>query len=150
MEFRSKCKSVQITAENYFKESALVEDEMTVTLINASSKTQSIETVILEDKSDPKALEVLRKVNQFFKRNSPQSLDSYAYKSYEKISLDIDQDSISAFNEVFNNNFNLFKKQKTKDSINDVSARKIFSKSKLFLWERAQEYLYSKKFGEKV
>ena len=86
----------------------------------------------------------------FFKRNSPQSLDSYAYKSYEKISLDIDQDSISAFNEVFNNNFNLFKKQKTKDSINDVSARKIFSKSKLFLWERAQEYLYSKKFGEKV
>ena len=150
LEFRSKCKSVQITAENYFKESALVEDEMTVTLINASSKTQSIETVILEDKSDPKALEVLRKVNQFFKRNSPQSLDSYAYKSYEKISLDIDQDSISAFNEAFNNNFNLFKKQKTKDSINDVSARKIFSKSKLFLWERAQEYLYSKKFGEKV
>lgn len=150
LEFRSKCKSIKISAPNYFKESALVEDEMTVTLINTSSKTQSIETIILEDKSDPQALEILRKVNQFFKSNSPQSLDSYSYKSYEKISLDIDQDSISAFKEVFNDNFNLFKKQKTKDSIDDVSARRIFSKSKLFLWERAQEYLFSKKMGEKV
>ena len=149
-EFKSKCKNIQIAAANYFKETALVENEMTVTLINTSSKIQSIETIILEDKSDPQALEILRKVDQLFKSNSPQSLDSYAYKSYDKISLDIDQDSISAYNEVFNNDFNLFKKQKTKDSINDVSARKIFSKSKLFLWERAQEYLYSKKFGEKV
>ena len=150
VEFSSKCKSIQITAPNYYKESALVEDEMTVTLINTSAKTQSIETVILEDRSDPQALEILRRTDQLFKSNSPQSLDSYAYKSYEKVSLDIDQDSISAYNEIFNDNFNLFKKQKTKDSINDVSARKIFSKSKLFLWERAQEYLYSKKFGEKV
>ncbi|KUJ52481.1 hypothetical protein [Chryseobacterium sp. JAH] len=150
VEFSSKCKSIQITATNYYKESALVEDEMTVTLINTSAKTQSIETVILEDRSDPQALEILRRTDQLFKSNSPQSLDSYAYKSYEKVSLDIDQDSISAYNEIFNDNFNLFKKQKTKDSINDVSARKIFSKSKLFLWERAQEYLYSKKFGEKV
>ncbi|WP_228446636.1 hypothetical protein [Chryseobacterium sp. 3008163] len=150
LEFKSKCKSIQIKAANYFKESAIVEDEMTVTLINTSSKTQSIETVILEDKSDPKALEILRKVNQFFKSNSPQSLDSYTYKSYDKISLDIDQDSISVYTEIFNNNFNLFKKQKAKDSVNDVSARRIFSKSKLFLWERAQEYLYSKKYGEKV
>lgn len=150
VEFSSKCKSIQITATSYYKESALVEDEMTVTLINTSAKTQSIETVILEDRSDPQALEILRRTDQLFKSNSPQSLDSYAYKSYEKVSLDIDQDSISAYNEIFNDNFNLFKKQKTKDSINDVSARKIFSKSKLFLWERAQEYLYSKKFGEKV
>ncbi|MBW7675025.1 hypothetical protein K1I32_05525 [Chryseobacterium sp. LJ756] len=150
LEFKTKCKSIQITAENHFKESALVEDVMTVTLINTSSKTKSIETVILEDKSDPQALEILRKTDQLFKSNSPKSLDSYAYKSYEKISLDIDQDSISAFNEAFNNNFNLFKKQKTKDSISDVSARRIFSKSKLFLWERAQEYLFSKKLGEKV
>jgi hypothetical protein len=150
LEFKSKCKSIQIKASNYFKESALVEDEMTVTLINSSSKTQSIETVILEDKSDPQALEILRKVNQFFNSNSPRSLDSYAYKSYDKISLDIDQDSISAYTEIFNSDFNLFIKQKTKDSINDVSARRIFSKSKLFLWERAQEYLYSKKYGEKV
>jgi hypothetical protein len=150
LEFKSKCKSIQIKASNYFKESALVEDEMTVTLINSSSKTQSIETVILEDKSDPQALEILRKVNQFFNSNSPRSLDSYAYKSYDKISLDIDQDSISAYTEIFNSDFNIFRKQKTKDSMNDVSARRIFSKSKLFLWERAQEYLYSKKYGEKV
>lgn len=150
LEFKSKCKSIQVTAENYFRESAMVEPEMTVTLINTSSKMRSIETVVLEDKSDPQALAILRKVNQLFKNNSPKSLDSYAYKSYDKISLDIDQDSISVYNEIFSNSFNLFRKQKTKDSINDVSARKIFSKSKLFLWERAQEYLYSKKLGEKV
>lgn len=150
LEFKSKCKTIQINAENYFRESALVEDEMTVTLINTSSKTQAIETVILEDKSDPRALQILRKVDQLFKNNSPKSLDSYTYKSYDKISLDIDQDSISAYNEVFKNGFNLFIKKNDKDSINEVSARRIFSKSKLFLWERAQEYLYSKKFGEKV
>lgn len=149
-EFKTNCANIQIIAENYAQENALVKDEMTVALNSTSSKIYSIETVILEDKSDPKALEILRKVDQYFKTNSPESLDSYAYKSYEKISLDIDQDSISAFNEVFNTNFNLFKKQKTKDSINDVSAKEIFSKSKLFLWERAQEFLYSKKYGEKI
>lgn len=150
LEFKTKCKIIQISAKNYFKESAIVEKIIEATLIKTSSQTKAIETVILEDKSDPKALEILRKVDLFFKNNSPKSLDSYSYRSYEKVSLDIDQDSISAYNEFFNNAFNLFKKQKTKDSINDISARKIFSKSKLFLWERAQEYLFSKKYGEKV
>ncbi|MCU7613224.1 hypothetical protein N0B16_02145 [Chryseobacterium sp. GMJ5] len=113
-------------------------------------QVKDIEEITIVDKSDPRALEILRKVDHLFKSNSPQSLESYTYKSYEKVSLDIDEDSISAFNQVFNQNFNLFKKQKTKDSISDVSAKKIFSKSKLFLWERAQEFLYSKKYGEKV
>lgn len=148
-EFKAKCKSIQLEAVGYFKESALVENDMKVSLIKTSSKTKSIETIILEDKSDPSALEILRKVDQLFKSNSPQSLDSYTYKSYEKVSLDIDEDSIAAFNQVFDN-FKLFKKQKAKDSLNNISARNIFSKSKLFLWERAQEFLYSKKYGEKV
>jgi hypothetical protein len=33
--------------------------------------------------------------------------------------------------------------------LNNINARKIFAKSKLFLWERAQEFLF-KKYGEKI
>ncbi len=115
----------------------------------SQSKVTAIETVVIEDKSDPRALEILKKVNQRFRENSPKTLDSYSYKSYEKISLDIDEDSISQYRQFFENT-DLFRKKREKDSLNNVSARKIFSKSKLFLWERAQEFLYSKKYGEKI
>ncbi len=115
----------------------------------SQSKITSIETVVIEDKSDPRALEILKKVNKNYKENSPKSLESYVYKSYEKISLDIDEDSISQFNKFFDNT-NLLKKKREKDSLNNISAKKIFEKSKLFLWERAQEFLYSKKYGEKI
>ena len=115
LEFKTKCKNIQIEASGYYKESTLVEDQMKVMLTKTSSKTHAIETVILEDKSDPRALEILRKVDKLFKSNSPESLDSYAYKSYEKVSLDIDQDSITAFNNVFTNNLGLFKKNKKED-----------------------------------
>ncbi|SEW32614.1 hypothetical protein SAMN05421841_2317 [Chryseobacterium wanjuense] len=115
----------------------------------SQSKITSIETVVIQDKSDPRALEILKKVNQLFQENSPKSLDSYSYKSYEKVSLDIDEDSISHFNQIFESN-DFFKKKRKKDSLNNISARKIFSKSKLFLWERAQEFLYSKQLGEKI
>jgi hypothetical protein len=149
LEFDSKCKNIQIQANNYREETTVVENNITVSLLKNSSKTTSIETVIIEDKSDPRALEILKKVNQLFKENSPKTLDSYAYKSYEKVSLDIDEDSISQFNEFFENS-NFFKEKRKKDSLNNISARKIFSKSKLFLWERAQEFLYSKTYGEKI
>ncbi|WP_073293764.1 hypothetical protein [Chryseobacterium polytrichastri] len=115
----------------------------------SQSKVTDIEAVVIEDKSDPRALEILKKVNQNFTKNSPKSLESYAYKSYEKISLDIDEDSISQYNRFFEDN-NLFKKKREKDSLNNISARQIFAKSKLFLWERAQEFLYSTKYGEKI
>lgn len=115
----------------------------------SQSKVTSIEGVVIEDKSDPKALEILKKVNQMFRENSPKTLDSYSYKSYEKISLDIDEDSIAQFNKFFEET-GMFKKKREKDSLNNISARKIFSKSKLFLWERAQEFLYSKQYGEKI
>lgn len=115
----------------------------------SQSKVTSIETVIIEDKSDPRALDILKKVNKNYKENSPKSLDSYAYKSYEKISLDIDEDSISQFNKFFDD-ANLLKRKREKDSLNTISAKRIFEKSKLFLWERAQEFLYSKKYGEKI
>ncbi|GAB0155974.1 DUF5686 family protein [Chryseobacterium sp. Alg-005] len=149
LEFQSKCKHIEIQALNYQKETALVEAVMEVSLLKSSSRTTTIEAVILEDKSDPRALEILKKVNQQFKENSPKSLDSYSYKSYEKVSLDIDEDSISQFNQFFDES-DFFKKKREKDSLNNISARKIFSKSKLFLWERAQEFLYSQKYGEKV
>ncbi|MEG1591203.1 hypothetical protein [Chryseobacterium sp.] len=150
LEFKTKCKNVQIEASGFYKESTLLENTTQIYLTPTSSKTFAIETVILEDKSDPRALEILRKVDKHFKSNSPESLDSYSYKSYEKVSLDIDQDSITAFNNVFTNNLGLFKNNKKEDSLQDVSARKIFANSKLFLWERAQEFLYSKKYGEKI
>ncbi|EJL73009.1 hypothetical protein [Chryseobacterium populi] len=149
LEFKTQCRSVEIRASHYQKETVPVDDNMEVSLLKNSSKTTTIETVILEDKSDPRALDILKKVNQNFKDNSPKSLESYTYKSYEKVSLDIDEDSISQFNQFFNDS-NLFRKKREKDSINNLSARQIFSKSKLFLWERAQEFLYSKKYGEKI
>lgn len=115
----------------------------------SQSKVNSIETVVIEDRSDPKALEILKKVNQMFRQNAPKTLDSYSYKSYEKISLDIDEDSISQYNKFFEET-GMFREKRKKDSLNNISARKIFSKSKLFLWERAQEFLYSRPYGEKI
>lgn len=149
LEFKTGCRSIDIDAGSYQKENINVESSMEVSLLKKASKTTDIETVVIEDKSDPRALEILRKVNKLFHENSPKSLGSYSYKSYEKISLDIDEDSLSQFNQYFND-LNIFKKKREKDSLNNINARKIFSKSKLFLWERAQEFLYSKKYGEKI
>lgn len=149
LEFKSGCINIDIEADSYQKENINVESSMEVSLFKKNSKTTNIEAVVIEDKSDPRALEILRKVNKLFNDNSPKSLGSYSYKSYEKISLDIDEDSLTQFNQYFND-LNIFKKKREKDSLNNINARKIFSKSKLFLWERAQEFLYSKKYGEKI
>jgi hypothetical protein len=149
LEFKTGCKNIDIDADSYQKETVSVESSMEISLLKKSSKTTNIEAVVIEDKSDPRALEILKKVNKLFNENSPKSLGSYSYKSYEKISLDIDEDSLTQFNQYFND-LNIFKKKREKDSLNNISARKVFSKSKLFLWERAQEFLYSKKYGEKI
>jgi len=149
LEFNTTCSNIQIEAEGHQKESAFVEKNIQVSLFKNSSKTTDIEAIVIQDKSDPRALEILKKVTKLFRENSPKSLGSYSYKSYEKVSMDIDEDSISQFNEFFNET-NLFKKKRQKDSLNNVSAKNIFSKSKLFLWERAQEFLYSQKYGEKI
>lgn len=132
LEFKTKCKDIQIEASGFYKESVFLENTTQIFLTPTSSKTFAIETVILEDKSDPRALEILRKADQLFKSNSPESLDSYAYKSYEKISLDIDQDSISAFNNLFTNNLGLFKNNKKEDSANDISAKKNICQQQTF------------------
>ncbi len=115
----------------------------------SQSKVTAIEGITIEDKSDPRALEILKKVNRMFSENSPKTLNSYSYKSYEKISLDIDEDSVAQYNKFFEET-GMFREKRKKDSLNNISARKIFSKSKLFLWERAQEFLYSRQYGEKI
>ncbi|KQR92448.1 hypothetical protein ASG01_11030 [Chryseobacterium sp. Leaf180] len=129
-----------LTSKNDSKKSRTADDTI---------KTTNIETVILRDQSDPQALEILRNVEKNYTYNSPKSLPSYAFRSYEKISLDLDQDSISDYRNAFNE-FGIFRRNPKKDSMNEVSARKIFAHSKLFLWERAQEFLYSEKYGEKI
>lgn len=149
LEFKTDCTNIDIEATGHQKETAFVEKDMQVSLFKNASGTTDIEAIVIQDKSDPRALEILKMVNRLFKQNSPKSLGSYTFKSYEKVSLDIDEDSISQFNQFFQET-NLFKKKRAKDSLNNISARNIFSKSKLFLWERAQEFLYSKKYGEKI
>lgn len=119
-----------------------------------NKKVKTIERVILKDKSDPEALEILRKVNANYAKNSPQSLDSYSFKAYEKISVDLDQDSIGDYrnflekhalepgdSEKKNTNG---KKQRKEDG------KKLITRSKFFLWERAQEFLWEKNLGEKI
>ncbi len=149
LEFTAACNNVEVEAERYQKEMATVENDMEISLSKKMPKTTSIEEVVIEDKSDPRALEILKRVNKMFKDNSPKSLGSYSFKSYEKVSLDIDEDSITQFNKFFDD-ARLFKRKREKDSLSNISARQIFSKSKLFLWERAQEFVYSKKYGEKI
>ena len=121
-------------------------------------KTKNIEAVILQDKSDSRALEILQKVNDNYKINSPESLPSYSYKSYEKISLDFDQDSIKAYNNFITKRIDSLKKlpiqpfkaSERKDSIESVNLAKLAGQSKMFLWERASEILYSSQYGEKI
>ena len=158
LNFRTKCKNINIKADGFYEEDAVVDKVMEVALSKVDPKMQSIEAVIIADKSDPRALQILQKVNDNYQKNSPQSLDSYSFKSYEKISLDIDEDSIKNYNLFIEKRLDSLKKipllaqskEKKKDSLESVNVMKLMGSSKLFLWERASEYLYSKKYGEKI
>ncbi|MGA9212168.1 DUF5686 family protein [Kaistella sp.] len=158
LNFKTKCKKVEIKAVGYYEDEAVVDNVMELSLSKTDPKTQSIEGVIISDKSDPRALAILQKVNNNFKNNSPQSLESYSFKSYEKISLDFDEDSIKQYNQYLNHRLDslssvpktLQSAEKKKDSIESLNVMKLMAGSKLFLWERASEFLYSKKYGEKI
>jgi hypothetical protein len=136
----------------------VVDKIMEVALSKTDPKTQSIEGVIIADKSDPRALAILKKVNDNYKTNSPKSLDSYSFKSYEKISFDLDEDSIQLYNQSLDKMIDSLKTlpkpvqtaEQKKDSLETESVMKLAGQSKLFLWERASEFLFSKKYGEKV
>ncbi|MDP2454045.1 MULTISPECIES: DUF5686 family protein [unclassified Kaistella] len=156
--FKTKCKRVDIKANGFYEDEAVVDKIMEIGLSKIDPKTQSIEAIIIADKSDPRALAILQKVNDNFKNNSPHSLDSYSFKSYEKISFDFDEDSIKQYNQYLMHRLDSLKlvstavqsAEKKKDSLENLNVMKLMTTSKLFLWERASEFLYSKKYGEKV
>ena len=156
--FKTKCKKIDVKAAGFYEDEAVVDQVMEITLSKIDPKVQSIEGVIIADKSDPRALEILKKVNDAYKDNSPQSLDSYSFKSYEKFSLDLDEDSISAYNQFVDNRIDSLKTlptadltaKKKKDSVENINMMKLLGTNKLFLWERASEFLFSKKYGEKI
>ncbi len=158
VQFKTKCKEVQVQAPGYYQDFVVVDKVMELVLSKVDAKTQSIEGIKIEDKSDPRALEILKKVNENYSQNAPQSLDSYSFKSYEKISLDIDQDSIQDYNQFVNHRIDSLRalpkkeqvEKKKKDSIESLNVVKLVGESKLFLWERVSEFKYSQKFGEKV
>ncbi len=68
LEFKTECKDIEIDAEFYQKEIVSIESSMEVSLIRKSSKTTNIEAVVIEDKSDPRALEILKKSKQTVQR----------------------------------------------------------------------------------
>lgn len=156
--FNTKCKNIDIKANGFYETQAKVENEITISLSKTDPKIHSIEAVIINDRSDPLALEILKKVNDNYKNNSPQSLDSYSFRSYEKISLDFDEDSIRHYNQFLEKRLDSLKmlpkkKQSTKkkkDSIENEKMLKVMTESKFFLWERVSEFLFSQKYGEKI
>ncbi len=156
--FTSDCKKVAVSATEYKEASYLTDKVMEVFLARREPKTKSIEGVVLSDKSDPRALEILQKVNDNYNQNSPQSLESYAYKSYEKIAMDLDQDSIESYNNYIRKRIDSLEKlpqrpmkpKDKKDSLQSVQLAQLAGQSKMFLWERASEVMYSQKYGEKI
>lgn len=157
-QFKTKCKQVDVKAAGFYEDEAVVDQAMEITLAKIDPKVQSIEGVVIADKSDPRALRILQKVNDEYKNNSPQSLDSYSFKSYEKFSLDFDEDSIKSYNAFIDNRIDSLKmlapadlsRKKKKDSLENINILKLAGTNKLFLWERASEFLYSSKYGEKI
>lgn len=131
-------------------------------LYGQTDKTpKDIEEVVIAYGSDEKAIQLLRQVNKKYDKNSPQSLDSYEFTSYQKISLDVDKDSISDYREFLNrrkdsliavksNPKETADKDEKKKKEDEIKFIDIAKESQLFLWERAQKFLYSKKYGDKV
>ena len=62
LDFKSSCKTVKITLPGYFQENIIVEPKMSVQLSKKEQGLGGIETVVLEDVSDPKALSLLDQV----------------------------------------------------------------------------------------
>ena len=160
LNFTTKCTKVDVEANQFIGDEVVVDKTMEIALDKESSKTRDIEAVTLTNESDPRALAILNKVFRSFKDNSPNALDSYSYKSYEKMSFDLDQDSINDYSQFIaarkdslsklSNRALPTKEKEKKDSIEGEKAMSVFAESKMFLWERATQFLYSKKFGEKI
>ncbi|MEG0697374.1 MAG: hypothetical protein RR447_09575, partial [Algoriella sp.] len=160
LSFKTKCKKVEILASNFEDALVDVKKSMDVGMQPLSEKQSNIDKIIITDKSDPKALRILDEVNKREKENSPKSLDTYNFKSYSKFSIDVDKDSIDTFkNFLASRKDSLSKvdkkefKQKEsekKDSLINEDFINASQESQMFLWEKATEYKYSQKFGEKT
>jgi len=160
LSFKTKCKKVEVLASNFEDVLADVKKSMEISMQPLSEKLDNIDRVIINDKSDPKALRILDEVNKRAKENSPKSLDSYNFKSYSKFSIDVDKDSIDTYKNFLTvrkdslskiGKSNL--KQKEKDKKDSLIAEDFISaseESQMFLWEKATEYKFSKSFGEKT
>lgn len=53
----------------------------------------SIASLEIQNKSDPRALDLLRKVEKKAFENSPESLEGYRFTQYEKMRFDLHPDS---------------------------------------------------------
>ncbi|MBK1895683.1 DUF5686 family protein [Chryseobacterium paridis] len=158
--FKTKCKKVEILASNFEDALVDVKKSMEVSLKPSSEKIDNIDRVVINDKSDPRALKILDEVNKRAKDNSPKSLESYQFKSYSKSSIDVDKDSIDTFknflairkdslSKVDHKNFKQ-KEGEKKDSLINEDLLSASQESQMFLWEKASEYKYSKNYGEKT
>lgn len=158
--FTTRCSKVDVEASHFIGDEVVVDKNMEISLDKENSKTREIEAVTLTNESDPKALAILDKVFRNFRQNSPNALDSYSYKSYEKMSFDLDQDSINDYKRFMTarkdslaklpNRTLPVKEKEKKDSVEGEKSMSVFVESKMFLWERATQFLYSKKYGEKI
>lgn len=155
---QEKCRSIEVSAPGFYLEDAEVNKKTIVYLTPEDPDINHISAVTITDKSDPKALAILKKVNENYKNNSPNSLPSYTFKSYDKITFDLDQDSIKTYTDFNNHRLDSLKQlpefytkpKKVKDSLEAVYFSKLIGESKLFLWERVSEYLHSQNYGQKI
>lgn len=160
LSFRSKCKKVEIIANNFEDTAADVKKNAEVFLNPLSEKMQNIDKIVITSKSDDRALKILDEVNKREKENSPKSLNSYDFKSYTKFSIDVDKDSIGIYKNFLSVRKDSLSKVEKKDlkmkpkEIKDSLIGEEFieasQESQMFLWEKATEYKYSQKFGEKT
>ncbi|MCX8533933.1 DUF5686 family protein [Chryseobacterium luquanense] len=160
LSFKTKCKKVEILASNFEDITVDVKKSMEISMLPLSEKRNNIDRVVIQDKSDPRALRILDEVNKRAKDNSPKSLDSYDFKSYSKFSLDVDKDSVDTYTrflavrkdslaKVEKRDLKM-KEKEIKDSLIEQDFINATEQSQMFLWEKATEYKYSKSFGEKT
>lgn len=159
LEFEGTCREIIVRHEDYQEErTTITEEPAEVFLMKKNRMASEIEEVVINDKSDPNALSILKKVNQRFQENSPLSLPSYRFSSFQKLAVDLDKDSLDIYNKFITAYQDSLKmkeipvqteKQK-KDSLMEVQFQNMLKESQMFMWERAMQHLYSKKYGEKV
>ena len=85
--FKTKCKKVEIFANNFEDKEVSVQKEMKVSLTPSKEKTGNIDKVILTDKSDAKALKILDEFNKNYKKNQIKFKKVTKYRFYKIFSV---------------------------------------------------------------